>query len=111
MQDKDEVQPPVSCVSVYVNIWKWPRCVMVSVCDEELLGKVLREGELVFEVNEKFYKGSRMTVEEALIHLKNCNIANIIGEKIVKAAIKEGIVHPEAVIKIAGIPHAQIVRM
>ncbi|RLG98097.1 DUF424 domain-containing protein [Candidatus Bathyarchaeota archaeon] len=111
MRDKGEFHPSIPCVSVYVNIWRWPRCVMVSVCDEELLGKVLREGDLVFEVNEKFYKGSRMTVEEALVHLRNCNIANLVGEKIVEAAIKEKIVHPEAVIRIAGIPHAQIVRM
>jgi len=111
MQGREKVHPPTSCVSVYVNVWKWPRCVMVSVCDEELLGKVLREGEIIFEVNEKFYKGSRMTVEEALVHLRNCHIANIVGEKIVEAAIKERIIHPEAVIKIAGIPHAQIVRM
>jgi len=111
MTSKDGFPQPDSCVSVYVNVWRWTRCIMVSVCDEELLGRVLREGKIVFEISEKFYKGSRMTLEEAVAELKNCTIANLVGKNIVDAAIKEKLVHPEAVIRIAGVPHAQIVRI
>ncbi|MEM2875627.1 MAG: DUF424 family protein [Candidatus Bathyarchaeia archaeon] len=111
MRDKTEEIPTDSCASVYVNVWRWPRCTMVSACDVDILGKVLREGNVRFEVNEKFYKGSRMTLEEAVEQLRGCVIANLVGKNIVDAAVREGLIHPEAVIKIAGVPHAQIVRI
>lgn len=106
----DESLPPPSEDAVYVKVRRWTKCVLVAICDADLLGKVLKEGDITFEVREEFYKGSRATVEEAIEQLKNCTIANLVGLKIVEAAIKEKLVHPEAVLKISGIPHAQIVR-
>jgi hypothetical protein len=35
----------------------------------------------------------------------------MIGQKIVKKAIEHGFVHPEAVLMIEGIPHAQIIKI
>lgn len=84
---------------------------MLAACDVELLGKTLKEGKIVFHVNEKFYKGTKVTVEEAVELMKQCTIVNMVGEKIVKKAIEAGLVHPEAVLLIEGIPHAQIVRL
>lgn len=84
---------------------------MLAACDVELLGKTLKEGKIVFHVNEKFYKGTKVTVEEAVELMKQCTIVNMVGKKIVKKAIEAGLVHPEAVLLIEGIPHAQIVRL
>jgi hypothetical protein len=36
---------------------------------------------------------------------------NIVGKNCVENAIKKGYVHPEAVLKIEGVPHAQIVKL
>jgi hypothetical protein len=35
----------------------------------------------------------------------------MVGHRIVKKAVEKGLIHPEAVIKISGVPHAQIVKM
>jgi hypothetical protein len=35
----------------------------------------------------------------------------MVGQKIVEKAIEKGLIHPEAVLKISGIPHAQIIKM
>jgi hypothetical protein len=35
----------------------------------------------------------------------------MVGKNIVKKAIEQGYVHPEAVLKIQGVPHAQIVKL
>jgi len=35
----------------------------------------------------------------------------MVGKKIVEKAIEKGYVHPEAVIEIQGVPHAQIIKM
>jgi hypothetical protein len=43
--------------------------------------------------------------------IKNCSIVNMVGKNVVKEAIEQGYVHPEAVLNIQGVPHAQIVKL
>jgi hypothetical protein len=85
--------------------------VLLAACDEELLGTVLRDGKLVFKVKEEFYKGPKMPVEDAVELMKESTVVNMVGPNIVKKAIEEGLVHPEAVLDICGVPHAQIVKI
>jgi len=85
--------------------------VLLAVCDCELLGKTLREGKIVFHIKEEFYNGRKASVEEAMGMIDNSTIVNLVGKCCVEKAIAEGYVHPEAVLKIEGIPHAQIVKL
>ncbi len=96
---------------VYVNLRRSGQNIVLATCDCELLGKVLREQKIVFEVREDFYKGQKVTVEEALELCKQSTIVNMVGKCIIDQALKEGLIHPEAILKIEGVPHAQIVRM
>lgn len=98
-------------MEVYAKMRKWGQCVLLATCDAELLGKILREGKIVFEIHEQFYKGPKMTVEEVIDLMEQSTIVNMVGHKIVKKAIEKGLVHPDAVLKISGVPHAQIVKM
>lgn len=84
---------------------------VLAICDAELLGKTLNEGKIVFEVREEFYKGIKTTVEEAIYLIAQSTIVNMIGKRIVKKAMEKGLVHPEAVLNISGVPHAQIVKV
>jgi len=83
----------------------------LATCDADLLGKVLREGKIVFEIREEFYKGLKVNVEEAIDLVEQSTIVNMVGHRIVKKAVEKGLIHPEAVIKISGVPHAQIIKM
>lgn len=85
--------------------------VLLAICDAEILGRTLREGKIVFTVKEEFYKGVKATVEEAVDLISNSTIVNMVGKNIVQKAIEKGYVHPEAVLNVEGIPHAQILRM
>jgi len=96
---------------VYLNLKKVGQNVMLAVCDCELLGKTLKEGKIVFRIRDEFYNGRRATVEEAVGLIGNSTIVNLVGKCCVEKAISEGYVHPEAVIRIEGIPHAQIVKL
>ncbi len=98
-------------MDVYVNLKKIGRNVLLSMCDTEILGRTLREGKIVFCVKEDFYRGTRVDVEEAVSMIKSSTIVNMIGKNVVKEAIEKGFVHPEAVLKIEGVPHAQVVRL
>jgi uncharacterized protein len=95
----------------YVNVIKTQGQVLVAVCDENLLGKTLMEGKIRFEVKDSFYKGNKMNIDRALELVGKSTIANLIGQEIVEKAIEAGLVHPQAILKISGVPHAQIVRL
>jgi len=93
-----------------VNLKKDGRNVLLAICDCELLGRTLREGKIVFHVRDEFYNGRKASVEEAIGMINNSTIVNLVGKCCVEKAIAKGYVHPEAVLKIEGIPHAQIVK-
>jgi hypothetical protein len=98
-------------MEVYLNIKKMGQNVLLAVCDCELLGRTLREGKIVFHIKNEFYNGRKATVEEAVDLIGNSTIVNLVGKCCVEKAIAEGFVHPEAVLNIEGIPHAQIVKL
>ncbi len=96
---------------VYVNTIRQNRDTLVAVCDAELLGCTLEGGRAPFEVSERFYGGSLSSLEEALEAMRKATICNIVGKKIVEAAIGKEMVQKTAVIYIGDIPHAQIVHL
>ena len=84
--------------------------VLLAMCDADILGKTLREGKVIFHVKERFYRGSKVNVEEAVAMIEHSTIVNMVGRNVVQLAVEEGYVHPEAVLNIDGVPHAQIVK-
>src|ERR1700690_1518426 len=98
-------------MEVYVNLKQVGANVLLAVCDCELLGKTLREGKIVFRIKDEFYNGRKASVDEAMGMIDNSTIVNLVGKTCVEKAIAEGYVHPDAVIKIEGVPHAQIMKI
>jgi hypothetical protein len=84
---------------------------MVAACDSNLLGETFREGKLKLEVRPDFYGGVRTSVVDALAAIDTADIANLVGETIVAAAVGRSLVNPSAVLHIDGVPHVQIVRI
>ena len=84
---------------------------MVACCDEDLMGKTFREGKLRLTLESGFYGTSLLALGEALVLLDKADILNLVGKNIINAAIDRGLVHPEAVILIAGIPHVQVMQL
>ena len=97
-------------MNVYIKLWKQSKRVLLAICDENILGKTLTHGNIVFQVREEFYKGSLVSVQEAVDLIEKSTVVNMIGQSIVKEAVAKGLVHPDAVLKINGVPHAQIVK-
>ena len=87
------------------------RGVLVAACDAGLLGETFRQGKMKLEVNTQFYGGALCTVEKAMEALAEADIANLVGETTIKAAVSKGLVDPEAVIYFGAVPHVQIVRL
>lgn len=98
-------------MEAYIKLRKIGGNVLLAVCDAEILGRTLREGKIVFCIKEEFYKGAKVTIEEAITMIANSTIVNLVGRNIVRKAIERGYVHPEAVLNIEGVPHAQILKL
>lgn len=84
--------------------------VLAIVCDKELLGKELRQGEFRLKIDEGFYGGKDASVEECLAALRRVTMANLVGS-IVERAVRAGLVDEKDVLNIQGVPHAQFVRL
>lgn len=98
-------------MDVYVNLKKIGRNVLLAICDYDVLGRTLKEGEITFHVKAEFYNGRKVSLDEAIEMIENSTIVNMVGKNCVEKAIKKGYVHPEAVLHIEGVPHAQIVKL
>jgi hypothetical protein len=98
-------------VQVRLRVVHDKRGVLVAACDAELLGETFREGSKKLEVSAQFYGGPLCTVEMAVEALAEADVANLVGEATIKAAVDKGLVDPQAVIYFGAVPHVQIVRL
>jgi hypothetical protein len=98
-------------MNIYLKVFREKKCVLVAACDSNLIGKTFREGRLKLEVTRDFYGGTLASLEETLRLLESADVANLVGSSIVDAAIKQGLIDPEAIISIAGVPHAQFMKL
>ena len=95
----------------YLRIFKEKKFVMVAACDKSILGKTFREGKKKLEVATRFYGGDLCTVDETMQAVEAADIGNLVGGKVVKAAVRRGLADPDAVIEIDGVAHVQIIKM
>lgn len=84
---------------------------LVAACDEELLGTSHREDKFRLEVPESFYDGMRVEEGELSHFLRSATVANLVGPRTVAFAIGLGLVEPDHVLTIGGVPHAQFMVM
>ncbi len=96
---------------MYLKIHRAQGHVVVAVCDREILGKKICEGELEIEISERFYKGKIASAREVIEALKSATVANLFGEKAVACALENGLIEKQNVLWINGIPHAQIYQL
>lgn len=96
---------------VYVKVVRQGRDTLVAVCDAEILGKTLEGGRVPFTVSERFYKGALCDLAEALEAMGKASIVNIVGKRIVEAAMECNLVQEAGIIYLGDVPHAQIVHL
>ncbi|MEM2924537.1 MAG: DUF424 domain-containing protein [Methanocellales archaeon] len=96
---------------MYLKIYKTQDHILVAVCDKEILGMKICEGELEIEISERFYKGKIASTSEVIKALESATVANLFGERAVACALEKGLIEKQNVLWINGIPHAQLYRL
>jgi hypothetical protein len=96
---------------ISLKIYRHGNDLMIGACDEHLIGKTFTEGKFRLNVDKKFYDGDRVDAPTLKRFLRDATIANLVGKETVNIAIDLGLVDPSCILRIKGIPHAQIVCM
>jgi len=97
--------------NIYAKITLTQNYVLLACCSQEHLGKTFEEGNIHFQAKESFYKGKKFAEKDLVLALKKADNINLFGEKPVAIALRQGYLKPENIIKIQGVPHAQIYKV
>ena len=85
---------------------------VVAVCDEDVFGRKLVEGDRVLDVSGNFFKGKEMSLDEARGEIIRCAgedaTFNFVGVDSVGVAKELGIVKEEGIVLIDGVPVALV---
>ena len=87
---------------------KYSDSLMISVCDADLVGKTLTQGEIVISLSRDYFQEEVIEKEKAAYLLNKCSVANLVGERIVAMAISMGLAREVSVKRICGIPFLMI---
>jgi hypothetical protein len=81
---------------------------MVNICDIELVGTKLEQGEMVVDLTKEYFQQEIIEESKAEDLLQTCSIANLVGERIVNQAIRLRLAKEISIKRICGIPFLMI---
>lgn len=93
---------------IYLKIHRHRYGGIISICDENLIGKKFIDKDLQLDITKRFYEGELLKEENVVKILKEVSNANIVGKKSIELALKNKIIKKKDVIIIKKIPHALI---
>ncbi len=92
--------------SVHSIVWK--NSAVVNVCDADLIGRTLCEGNLKVHISKDYFGGELLEEEEALKLIKESPMVSLAGERSVNVALANKLGSPQAVREIEGVPFLMI---
>lgn len=96
---------------ISLKVYKKGNDLLIGACDEKLLGKKFEDGKFQIDVKKDFYDGERVSSDVLKKYLEDATIANLVGKETIRCAVELGIIDPDCIIRIKGVPHAQMVRL
>jgi len=99
--------PPKKRVMVYLKEHCVQGFTVLAICDENTLGKTFSNGRITITVTPSFYQGQLTTIPAALKMITAAPNCNLIGRKIVQAALKARLLNRDAILEIGETQHAQ----
>lgn len=91
-----------------VKIHKKEGRTVVAVCDEDLLGRKIEDGDLQLDLSSDFYRGTSYS-DKVLVRdiMRNADVLNVVGKTAVALALEEGLIDKAHIITVKDVPHAQ----
>jgi hypothetical protein len=91
-----------------LRIIKYQDSTMINMCDVELIGMKLEQGDLVIDISKEYFQQEIIEEFQAERLLRLCSIANLVGERIVKLAIDLRFAKEMSIKRISGVPFLMI---
>ena len=87
-----------------VKISDYQKNMMINMCDAELMGKDIVDGELKININENYYGKQLVDKSEAISLLKSASVMNLVGRETISLATDLGIGSASGIKIISDIP-------
>ena len=84
---------------------------MLNMCDEDLLGKVIKNGNAQITISQSYYGQRLVDDTEAKTLLQNCSILNLVGKNTIQMSVDLKIGSQQGVKLIDGVPFLIIFKM
>jgi len=84
---------------------------MLNMCDEELLGKTVKNGKLQITISRSYYGQRLVGKDEAQTLLQNCSILNLVGPNTIKMSVDLKVGSQQGVKTIDGVPFLIVFKM
>lgn len=98
-------------MSIVLETYDTEQGLMVAAADPSVLGDIFEEDGVRVDVDEEFYGKEEAPRDEVVERLRQAAIANLVGETAVGAGVEAEVVDEENVLRVEGVPHAQMVRL
>mgnify|MGYP000042951434 FL=1 len=86
------------------RISDYQKNIMLNMCDIELIGKEVVDGELKIHISENYYGKQAVDKNEAISLLKSASILNLVGKETISLATDLGIGSESGIKIISDIP-------
>ncbi len=87
-----------------VRIFDYQKNTMLNMCDAELIGKDVVDGELKIHISENYYGKQIVDKAEAISLLSSASMLNLVGKETISLAINLGIGSESGVKIISDVP-------
>jgi hypothetical protein len=87
-----------------VRIFDYQKKTMLNMCDAELIGKDVIDGELKISISENYYGKQIVDKAEAISLLSSASMLNLVGKETISLAINLGIGSESGVKIISDVP-------
>ena len=84
---------------------------ILAACDKDVLGATLEGGGRKMTVAVAFYKGVPIDEEELAAWMRSAASMNLVGNRVVSLAIREGYAEPGQAFEIGGVMYLMVVVM
>lgn len=82
---------------------------IIALCDKEIKGKVITEGDFLIDTNSEFYGDDQINEDSLKKKMTEANSINAVGEKSMLFLIKNKLVDQKDIKKINNIPYVIVV--
>jgi uncharacterized protein len=92
------------------RLTRYQNSLMINICDVELVDTEIKHGSLTIKMSKNFWQERTINESDAESLLKECHIANLVGDKIISKAITMNLAKRNSIKLFSNIPFLMIFR-